>query len=136
MSLNKLKIAFPLVLSLLLTTFGITIASAAPTPALDLKTASTFLALGLSVSNTGPDTSMSGDFGITSGTPSGSAFAISGANHVANSEASQAMLDIQGAYNDGISRPSTFDLAGDLAGVTLFPGIYSSGGAAISQSTH
>ncbi len=114
---------------------GVTSASATPEPALDLKSAATFSALGLTVSNTGPNTSMSGDFGITTGAPTGTPLVTSGASHIVDAGANQAMLDMQSAYNDAISRTSTFAIAGDLAGVTLHPGVYSSGGAAISQST-
>lgn len=131
----KLKLVLSSFLSFLILFLGLTTVNAAPIPALDLKTASTFSAIGLTVSNTGSNTSMSGDFGITNGAPTGSAFLISGANHAVDAQASQAMLDIQSAYDDAISRASTFDLAGDLAGRTLLPGVYSSGGAAISQST-
>ncbi len=132
---SKLKIVCSLTLSLSLIMIGVTSASATPEPALDLKSAATFSALGLTVSNTGPNTSMSGDFGITTGAPTGTPLVTSGASHIVDAGANQAMLDMQSAYNDAISRTSTFAIAGDLAGVTLHPGVYSSGGAAISQST-
>jgi Ice-binding-like len=92
-----------------------------------LGTTSTFAVLGGStVTNTGP-TVISGDLGLSPGSavtgfPPGSV--TGGSIHVDDSAAVQAQNDLTTAYNDAAGRLLPTPVAADLAGLTLFPGVY------------
>lgn len=90
--------------------------------------ASEFAVLAAStVTNTGP-TVIDGDLGLSPGTsvtgfPPG---IVSGTQHVTDSEAAQAQIDLTAAYLDLEGRPGGIPVAGNLGGQTLTPGIYKS----------
>jgi hypothetical protein len=94
-----------------------------------LGTAGNFAVLaGSAVTNTGPSV-ISGSIGLApgsavSGFPPG--IVLDGTTQVANGVALQAKNDLVTAYNDAAGRSSTETVAGDLAGQTLTPGVYSS----------
>jgi hypothetical protein len=110
--------------------------SAAITP-VDLGTAGNFAVLaGSAITNTGP-TTINGDLGLSTGTsvtgfPPGT---VTGTQHVNDSAAAQAQIDLAAAYNDAAGRTtSPTTVSGDLGGRTLVPGIYvSSSTLAISN---
>ena len=94
-----------------------------------LGTAGSFAVLaGSAVTNTGPSV-ISGSVGLApgsavSGFPPG--IVLDGTTQVANGVALQAKSDLVTAYNDAAGRSSTATVAGDLAGQTLTPGVYTS----------
>jgi hypothetical protein len=94
-----------------------------------LGTAGNFAVLaGSAVTNTGPSV-ISGSLGLApgsavSGFPPG--IVLNGTTQVANGVALQAKSDLVTAYNDAAGRSSTETVAGDLAGQTLTPGVYTS----------
>ncbi|MFA4928449.1 MAG: ice-binding family protein [Patulibacter sp.] len=120
----RIGIALALV-ALLLTVVGAATARAAT---VGLGTADGFSVLGGSaVTNTGP-TVLSGDLGVGPGSaitgfPPG---IVGGAVHQNDAVAIQAQADLTTAYDDAAGRSSTASVAGDLAGSTLVPGVYSS----------
>jgi ice-binding like protein len=100
-------------------------ASAAEAP-VGLGTAASYSALaGTTVTNTGP-TTLDGDLGVSPGTaitgfPPG---VVAGAVHAGDTAAAGAEADLTLAYNDAAGRVSTANVAGDLGGLTLLPGVY------------
>jgi hypothetical protein len=94
-----------------------------------LGTAGNFAVLaGSAVTNTGPSV-ISGSIGLAPGSavtgfPPG--IVLDGTTQVANGVALQAKNDLVTAYNDAAGRSSTATVAGDLAGQTLAPGVYTS----------
>jgi uncharacterized repeat protein (TIGR01451 family) len=105
------------------------VASAAE-PTVNLGTTAGFAILaGTTITNTGP-TTITGDVGLHPG----SAFVdtgvtLIGARHIADAVAEQAKVDLVTAYNDAAGRPVSSAVPVDLGGLTLTPGVYSSGGA-------
>jgi hypothetical protein len=102
---------------------------AAAVPTVNLKTTAGFAILaGETITNTGP-TTITGDVGLSPG----SSFVVTGvtlngATHIADAVAVQAKTDLVSAYNDAAGRPVTGNVAVELGGRTLGPGVYSSGG--------
>lgn len=106
------------------------VACSSPVP---LLTAGGFRVLGGStVTNTALITTITGgDLGLSPGTsvtgfPPGIVVAP-GVMHVTDPIAAQAQLDLTAAYNFAKGLPSTGVLAGDLMGLTLAPGVYTTG---------
>ena len=96
----------------------------AGTPAVSLGTAASFAILaGQTVTNTGT-TTVSGDLGLSPGNvvtgfPPGTVI------HAGDAVAAQAQTDLTAAYNDAATRSmGSQPLPGDLAGMTLSPGLY------------
>jgi type VI secretion system secreted protein VgrG len=95
----------------------------------NLKTTAGFAVLaGRTITNTGP-TTITGDVGLSPG----SAFVdtgvtLNGAKHISDAVAVQAMSDLVDVYNDAAGRPVSSSVPVDLGGLTLGPGVYSSGG--------
>lgn len=83
---------------------------------------------GTTVTNTGP-TAVNGDLGLSPGTsvtgfPPGT---VSGTQHITDSAAAQAQLDLTVAYNDAAGRTSgVITVAGNIGGQTLLSGLYKS----------
>ncbi|MBC7541891.1 MAG: DUF3494 domain-containing protein [Candidatus Sericytochromatia bacterium] len=83
---------------------------------------------GSTVTNTG-GTIVTGDIGLSPGSgyvgfPPGT---LNGALQIANPEAAQAKLDLTTSFNDAMSRSgSPIAVSGNLGGMTLVPGLYSS----------
>jgi hypothetical protein len=106
--------------------FGVCLKAANPSPVV-LGTTSTFAVLGGStVTNTGP-TVVSGDLGLSPGSsvtgfPPG--VVVGGSIHVNDAAAMQAQNDLTTAYNDAAGRLLPTPVLADLAGMTLFPGVY------------
>ncbi len=100
-------------------------ASAAAAP-VDLGTAQTYAVLGgQTVTNTGPSI-LFGDVGVSPGTaitgfPPGIAL---GVKHAGDTQAGGAQSDLTIAYNDAAGRAPIANIAGDLGGLTLPPGVY------------
>jgi uncharacterized repeat protein (TIGR01451 family) len=112
--------------------FGAASASAAD-PTIPLRTAESFGVLaGSSVSSTGL-TVVSGDLGVSPGTPPSvvgfPAGVVSGTIHAADATAAQAQADLTTAYNAATTAPCNTLIAGDLNGLTLTPGVYCAGAA-------
>lgn len=116
-------------------------AAAAATPSVDLGQAATYAVLsGASVGNTvnaagAPHTTLHGDLGVKAnaqptGFPPG---IVTGATRV-GSTADQAHADLVTAYAEVAARPGGAAIAGDLAGLTLAPGLHTSAAAAISNT--
>lgn len=83
---------------------------------------------GSTVANTGP-TIINGDLGLSPGSavtgfPPG---VVNGTQHVADTTADQAKLDLTVAYNDAAGRTvAPVSVAGNIGGLTLPPGLYKS----------
>lgn len=96
--------------------------------AVNLGTANNFAVLGGStITNTG-STVVNGDLGLNPGTsltgfPPG---AINGTQHLTDGVAAQAQADLVTAYNTASEQTNTQTISGDLGGLTLAPGVYSS----------
>ena len=130
--------------SLLITAFGPIVASAvaAPTAMVDLGQASSYAVLsGTSVGNTvnapgTPHTTLRGDLGVKANTqPTGfPPGVVTGATRV-GSTADQAHADLVAAYDEVAARPGGTALAGDLATLTLAPGLHSSAAAVGNTGT-
>jgi hypothetical protein len=118
-------------------------AVAAPTPMVDLGTASTYAVLsGASVGNTvsavgAPHTTLRGDLGVKANTdPTGfPPGVVTGTQNVGNTAASNAHADLVAAYTEVAARPNGVPLAGALAGVTVGPGLYTVTGAVSNTTT-
>lgn len=100
---------------------------AGPSP-VPLGTAEAFAVLGgQTVTNTGPSV-VTGDLGVSPGSsiagfPPG---IVVGAIHATDTVAVQAQSDLTIAYNDAAGRASDSTISGDLGGLTLTPGVYTS----------
>lgn len=111
-------------------------ASAAAAATVGLGTAAPYAVLAGTpdITSTG-NTTITGDVGIhpatvVSGFPPGT---ISGTIHAGDADALQAKSDLVIAYDDAAGRPSDATVAGGtLGGLTLVPGVYSSGGATLA----
>lgn len=116
---------------------GLLMASATPAQAaivldgpIGLGTAATFGVLGSStVTNTGPSV-IQGNVGVSAGTaiegfPPG--IVVGGVFHSADAEAAQGQSDLTTAYNVAASLTPTQTGLGELAGLSLVPGVYSGG---------
>src|ERR1043166_5583733 len=83
---------------------------------------------GSPVTNTGA-TTVTGDLGVSPGTavtgfPPGT---VTGTTHAGDATAAQAQLDLTTAFNDAAGRSvGAITVAGDLGGVTMTPGLYTS----------
>ena len=92
----------------------------------DLGTADAFAILGASaVTNTGPSI-VNGDVGVSplssiSGFPPG---VVVGTIHSAGAAAAQAQLDLTNAYDSAANQGCDQNIASDLGGLTLLPGVY------------
>lgn len=106
--------------------------SMAAEPTVDLGSTASFAILaGETITNTGP-TTINGDVGLSPGDAfTGQAdVTLNGALHLTDSVASVAKTDLVAAYNDAAGRaltPGPLQPV-DLGGLTLGPGVYSSGG--------
>lgn len=107
---------------------GIPCITAGQTPSL-LGAAANFAVLaGSTVANTGP-TTVNGDLGLSPGSavtgfPPGT---VTGNQHIADTTAAQAQLDLTTAYNDAAGRTvGAISVSGNLGGMTLAPGLYKS----------
>jgi Ice-binding-like len=113
--------------------FNPTAASAAEAP-VGLGTAGNFSVLaGSEVTNTGP-TTMAQSLGVhpgssASGFPPGT---VSGETHLADPVALQAKSDLTTAYNDAAGRTPFTNVASELGGTTLIPGVYRIGAAQLT----
>ena len=102
-------------------------AGASPLP-LNLGTTSSFRVLaGSTVSNTGL-TSVDGDIGVSPGSavvgfPPGT---LTGSMHAGDATAATAESDLTVAYNDAAGRPPGVSVSGNIGGLTLPPGVYTS----------
>jgi uncharacterized repeat protein (TIGR01451 family) len=105
------------------------IAAQAPVP---LGATSSFAILaGTTITNTGPTTvngSAGGNIGLFPGTafPGQADVTLSGAVHLADTEASQAKDALVAAYNNAAGRTPVTRIATELGGRTLTPGVYDS----------
>ena len=116
--------------NVVLTTGGLGIpCSTAAQASLNLGAAANFAVLaGSTVANTGL-TTVNGDLGLSPGSavtgfPPG---VLNGTQHVADTTAAQAKLDLTTAYNDAAGRTvAPISVAGNLGGMTLAPGLYKS----------
>ncbi|MHB1018448.1 MAG: ice-binding family protein [Coriobacteriia bacterium] len=101
-------------------------------PTVTLGTTQDFAILaGTTITNTG-DSEILGDVGVSPGSAltGFDTVTLDGETHSNDALAIQAQTDWVTAYNDAVSRPVTTTLATpELGGLTLMPGVYSSGGA-------
>lgn len=100
----------------------------AAVPGIDLATADNFAVLaGSGITNTGP-TTITGDVGtFPTTTQSGfGSVTLTGTNHAGNAVTQQAKDDLVTAYGTAASSSPTTEIATDLAGQTLAPGVYDS----------
>ncbi len=111
------------------------LAFAAPASAIEtavpLGTTAPFSVLaGQSVTNTGPSV-LGGGVGVSPGTaisgfPPG---VVGGTVHAADAVALQAQADLTAAYNDAAGQAPDANVAADLGGLTLTPGVYNAAGS-------
>jgi hypothetical protein len=91
-------------------------------------TLSTFRVLaGSTVANTGP-TSVDGDLGVSPGSavtgfPPGT---VSGTTHAGDATAATAQTELTTAYNNAAGRPPGAIVSGNIGGLTLAPGVFTS----------
>ncbi|MBX4204793.1 MAG: DUF3494 domain-containing protein [Candidatus Doudnabacteria bacterium] len=96
--------------------------------ALNLGSSNSFAVLGATtITNTG-STIVNGDLGLSPGTsvtgfPPGT---INGTQHITDSAAAQAEVDLSTAYNAAAGQSVTVTVSGDLGGQTLVSGVYNS----------
>ncbi len=98
---------------------------------INLGSAANFAVLAnIQVVNSGA-TTICGDIGVSPGISTGSGYVMNcgGIAHAADTLASNAQLDLTAAYNDALSRRTASPLAGELGGVTLYPGLYGTAGS-------
>ena len=104
----------------------------------DLGTAASYSVLGgTSVANTGPDTELAGDLGLS---PSGAITGVlpgmvNGTIHDKDAAAELAQSDRADAYADAAGQPSTTTFAGDQNGVTFHPGVHTTAAAFANTGT-
>ncbi|MEP9363329.1 ice-binding family protein [Nocardioides sp. CN2-186] len=104
----------------------------------DLGTAASYSVLaGTGVTNTGSATVLAGDLGLSpagviTGFPPGTTL---GTIHDKDAAAEQAQEDRQTAYDDAAGQTSTGAFAGDQAGATFKPGVYTSAAAVTNTGT-
>lgn len=119
----------PLLAMVVLALAAVPTLAAGAEPTVNLGTTAGFAVLaGSTITNTGP-TTITGDVGLHPG----SAFVdtgvtLNGARHITDAVANQAKIDLVTAYNDAAGRPVSNAVPVDLGGLTLGPGVYSSGG--------
>lgn len=104
----------------------------------DLGTAATYSALGgTSVANTGPDTELAGDLGLSpAGAITGFVPAMmNGTIHDKDAAAELAQEDRADAYADAAGQPSTTTFSGDQGGVTFHPGVHTTAAAFANTGT-
>jgi hypothetical protein len=125
----------------LVATIGTGIVAGAPSAtaaqaAVGLATADNFAVLGgAGITNTGP-TTITGDIGTfptTSESGVGS-ITLTGTDHAGDAVTQQAKDDLVVAYTDAAGRGPTTQVASDLAGQTLAPGIYGSADGTFSNT--
>lgn len=120
---------FVLLLAMCLALVAAPAPAMAAEPTVDLGTTEDFAILaGTTITNTGP-TTITGDVGLHPG----SAFVdtgvtLIGTSYIADAVANQAKIDLVTAYDDAAGRPVSGAVPVDLGGLTLTPGVYSSGG--------
>jgi type VI secretion system secreted protein VgrG len=117
----------------LLLLFGPGPASAAESP-VDLSTAAEFSVLaGTTVTNTGT-TTLAQSLGIHPGSaaPGFPPGIVAGETHLADGVALQAKSDLTAAYTDAAGRTPFTNLASELGGSTLIPGVYRLGAAQLT----
>jgi hypothetical protein len=105
-------------------------ASASPTP-VNLGTAASFAVMSGSTATSAGVSTVTGNIGVSPGTsvtgfPPG---VIRGNLDEGDAAAAAAHTDIATAYSDAVGRTAAAPIAGDLAGVTLTPGVYAAGAA-------
>src|SRR4029077_13391287 len=117
-------------------------ALAVSTPTVNVGQASTYAVLsGASVGNTvngagAPHTTLRGDLGVNaSATPPGFPPGVVTGMIRVGATAGPAYTDLVTAYNEVAGRTGGAALAGDLIGLTLTPGLYSSAGAVANTGT-
>jgi hypothetical protein len=102
---------------------------------INLRSIESFSVFGGTISNTGPS-QLTGNAGTSPGT-GGIAFPpgkLTGALHLGDDVAAQALIDLKTAYDETAALPGTAEINGDLAGKTFSPGVYHAD-AAITIST-
>jgi hypothetical protein len=116
--------------------------AAASTTVVDLGQSSTYAVLsGASVGNTvnalgAPHTTLRGDLGVNASTqPTGFPPGVVTGTIRVGAPAAPAYADLIAAYNNVAGQTGGSALAGDLAGVTLAPGLYSAAGAVADTGT-
>ena len=127
---SKMRFIPLLLTSLLVLVFVLALSatSMAAQPPVDLGTTSSFAVLaGETITNTGP-TTINGDVGLHPGTAfTGQAsVTLNGALHLTDAVALQAKNDLVTAYNDAAGRTPVTQIATELGGTTLTPGVYNS----------
>lgn len=98
-------------------------------PPIPYGTASTYAVLaGSTITNTGP-TILNGDLGLNPGTSVTGSPVVTGVTHIADAPALQAQNDLITAYNAAAAAPSTATFVGDIGGMVLTAGVYTSSSA-------
>jgi hypothetical protein len=98
-----------------------------------LSTANFAVLASTQITNSGP-TTICGDIGLSEGVSAGSGYLLTcgGVAHITDSVAASAQSDLTTAYDDAAGRAvqgnQGASVAGDLGGVTLYPGLYKSAG--------
>jgi len=100
-------------------------ATAAQAP-VALGSAATFGVLAATSVTTVPTTTVNGDLGVSPGNTVTGSPIVNGTMHLGDPIAAQAQLDLTTAYNDAAGRPGGAAASGNLGGLTLFPGLYTS----------
>jgi len=100
-------------------------ATAAQAP-VALGSAATFGVLAATAVTTIPTTTVNGDLGVSPDNAVTGSPIVNGTMHLGDPIAAQAQLDLTTAYNDAAGRPGGAAASGNLGGLTLFPGLYTS----------
>ena len=80
---------------------------------------------GTTVTSTGA-TTINGNLGVSPGTAVTGAPTVNGTVHLGDPIAAQAQSDLTVTYNDVAGRPGGAAVSGNLGGLTLYPGLYTS----------
>jgi len=71
-------------------------------------------------------TTVNGNLGVSPGTTVTGSPTVNGTTHLGDPTAAQAQGDLTIAYNNAAGRPGGASVSGNLGGLTLFPGLYTS----------
>jgi len=93
---------------------------------ISLGSAAKFAILAATTVTSSGATTVNGNLGVSPGTTVTGSPTVNGTMHLGDPTAAQAQSDLTIAYNDAAGRPGGAAVSGNLGGLTLFPGLYTS----------
>src|SRR5437588_6278091 len=95
-------------------------------PMVALGSAGKFAVLAATTVTSTGATTVNGNLGVSPGTTVTGSPTVNGTMHLGDPTAAQAQGDLTTAYNEAAGRPGGAAVSGNLGGLTLFPGLYTS----------